>query len=88
MNSNFDYSVIDRILEEIGNKPKNTIALLQAIQEHYNYLPAEIFPYLAKKIGSSEANPSEGTLSVITSAKRYASQLHVFDSDYKEEIFT
>ena len=30
----------------------------------------------------------EGTLSVITSAKRYASQLHVFDSDYEEEIFT
>ena len=55
MNSNFDYSVIDRILEDIGSKPKNTIALLQAIQEHYNYLPAEVFPYLAKKIGSSEA---------------------------------
>ena len=30
----------------------------------------------------------EGTLSVITSAKRYASQLHVFDPDYEEEIFT
>ena len=31
---------------------------------------------------------SDGTLSVVTSAKRYASQLHVFDSDYQEEIFT
>ena len=31
---------------------------------------------------------AEGTLSVITSAQRYASQLHVFDSDYNEEIFT
>ena len=30
----------------------------------------------------------DGMLSVITSAKRYASQLHVFDSDYEEEIFT
>ena len=30
----------------------------------------------------------EGTLSVVTSAQRYASQLHVFDSDYREEIFT
>lgn len=30
----------------------------------------------------------DGILSVITSAQRYASQLHVFDSDYKEEIFT
>ncbi|MBP1573997.1 MAG: hypothetical protein J6C34_00090 [Oscillospiraceae bacterium] len=31
---------------------------------------------------------AEGILSVVTSAQRYASQLHVFDSDYKEEIFT
>ena len=31
---------------------------------------------------------AEGMLSVITSAQRYASQLHVFDSDYSEEIFT
>ena len=30
----------------------------------------------------------EGTLSVVTSAQRYASQLHVFDSNYEEEIFT
>ena len=27
-------------------------------------------------------------LSVVTSAQRYASQLHVFDTDYSEEIFT
>ncbi len=31
---------------------------------------------------------ADGMLSVITSAQRYASQLHVFDSDYEEEIFT
>lgn len=31
---------------------------------------------------------ADGTLSVITSAQRYASQLHVFDPDYEEEIFT
>ncbi|MBQ2899082.1 MAG: hypothetical protein IJE28_05015 [Oscillospiraceae bacterium] len=31
---------------------------------------------------------ADGMLSVVTSAQRYASQLHVFDSDYKEEIFT
>ena len=30
----------------------------------------------------------DGTLSVITSAQRYASRLHVFDSSYEEEIFT
>lgn len=31
---------------------------------------------------------ADGMLSVVTSAQRYASQLHVFDSDYEEEIFT
>ena len=31
---------------------------------------------------------ADGMLSVVTSAQRYASQLHVFDSDYTEEIFT
>ncbi len=55
MTANFDYSVIDKILLDVGSDKKNTIAILQAIQEHYRYLPREIFPYLAKKIGSSEA---------------------------------
>lgn len=55
MNSTFDYSVVDQILEDIGHEKRHTIAILQAIQEHYRYLPEEIFPYLAKKIGSSEA---------------------------------
>ncbi len=31
---------------------------------------------------------SEGMLSVVTSAQRYASKLHVFGPDYSEEIFT
>ena len=31
---------------------------------------------------------SDGLLSVVTSAQRYASQLHVFDENYEEEIFT
>ena len=30
----------------------------------------------------------DGLLSVVTSAQRYASQLHVFDENYEEEIFT
>ena len=28
---------------------------LQEIQEHYHYLPREVFPYLAKKLAMSEA---------------------------------
>lgn len=55
MNTTFDYSVVDEILARIGCKQKNTIALLQAIQEYYRYLPREVFPYLAKKLGISEA---------------------------------
>ena len=55
MDIKFDYSVVDRILDEIGSEPRYTIAILQALQEHYRYLPKEIFPYLANKIGSSEA---------------------------------
>ena len=31
---------------------------------------------------------SDGSLSVITSAQRYASQLHVFNKEYEEELFT
>lgn len=31
---------------------------------------------------------ADGLLSVVTSAQRYASQLHVFDENYEEEIFT
>lgn len=31
------------------------IAILQSVQEHYRYLPREIFPYLAKKLDTSEA---------------------------------
>ncbi|MGB4653879.1 MAG: complex I 24 kDa subunit family protein [Bacteroidales bacterium] len=55
MESNFDFSVVDEILAELGSKESSTIAILQAIQEHYRYLPKEVFPYLSKKLGSSEA---------------------------------
>ncbi len=56
MNKPFDYTVVDKVLAEVGSKPSNTIAILQTIQEHYRYLPKEIFPYLASKIGVSEAS--------------------------------
>ena len=51
----FDYTVLDAILEELGAKPSSVIAILQAVQEHYRYLPRDVFPYLAGKIGISEA---------------------------------
>ncbi len=54
--SDFNYTPVDKILEEIGTSQRYTIAILQAIQEHYHYLPREIFPYLSGKLGISEAS--------------------------------
>jgi len=51
----FDPQVIDRVIEELGAKPSSTIAILQAVQEEYRYLPQETIPYIARKIGVSEA---------------------------------
>jgi NADH-quinone oxidoreductase subunit E len=51
----FDYSVLDMAIEKYGNKERSLIAILQTAQESYRYLPKEIFPYLSKKLGISEA---------------------------------
>lgn len=51
----FDYSVLDQAIEKYGNKERSLIAILQRAQESYRYLPKEIFPYLSKKLGISEA---------------------------------
>ncbi len=50
-----DYSVLDNAIEQFGNKESSLIAILQTAQENYRYLPAEVFPYLADKLGISEA---------------------------------
>lgn len=49
------YSVVDEIAERTGKDESAVIAILQGIQERYHYLPREIFPYLSRKIGVSEA---------------------------------
>ena len=51
----FDYTILDRAIEKFGNEEKALIAVLQEAQEHYRYLPKEIFPYLAQKLNVSEA---------------------------------
>lgn len=53
--SNFDYTVLDKAIEEFGNEERSLIAILQCAQENYRYLPKEVFPYLAEKLGISEA---------------------------------
>ncbi|MGI6718605.1 MAG: NAD(P)H-dependent oxidoreductase subunit E [Bacteroidales bacterium] len=55
MSKDFDFTIVDNILAEVGTNESSTIAILQAIQEHYRYLPGEIFPYLSKKLNISEA---------------------------------
>ena len=55
MNENFDYSVVESILQEHQCSEKAIIAILQDVQEHYHYLPSETFPYMAKKLKVSEA---------------------------------
>ncbi len=55
MNNDFDYSVLDKVLAEHEHKRSAIIAILQSIQEQYHYLPREVFPYLAKELGTSEA---------------------------------
>ena len=54
MSNQIDFSVVDGILENNSYKQEAIISILQDIQEHYHYLPREVFPYLAKKIGLSE----------------------------------
>lgn len=51
----FDFSIVDQIIHELGCKESAIIAILQSIQEHYRYLPKEIFPYLSKRLGVSQA---------------------------------
>ena len=55
MNQPFDFAVVDKILSAHESQEQAIIAILQEIQEHYHYLPREVFPYLAGKLQMSEA---------------------------------
>ena len=55
MEKSFYYSKLYKAIAELGNKESSLIAILQTAQEHYRYLPREIFPYLSEKLGLSEA---------------------------------
>ncbi len=52
---NFDYDILDAAIKEFGDEESSLISILQRAQERYRYLPKEIFPYLADKLGISEA---------------------------------
>ena len=55
MEQKIDFNVLDEAIAEYGNEEKSLIAILQRAQEHYRYLPREIFAYLAKKLSIPEA---------------------------------
>lgn len=55
MEKEFDFKIVDGILEKYPKSELSTIAILQDIQEHYHYLPREVFPRVAKAIGVGEA---------------------------------
>ena len=55
MHASFDYGALDEILQSNGLRESAVIAILQDVQEHYRYLPREVFPYLAEKLRISEA---------------------------------
>ncbi len=55
MSEPFDFRVVDEILSRHDSRESAIIAILQEIQEHYHYLPREVFPYLSQKLSMSEA---------------------------------
>lgn len=55
MNETFDYKVVDEIVNELGRRPDSIIGILQGVQEHYRYLPKEIFSYLSDNLGISQS---------------------------------
>lgn len=56
MNNTYDKAVVDEIIENRGCQPSAVIAVLQDIQEKHRYLPKEVFPYLAERLGVGEAH--------------------------------
>ena len=55
MNNTADFSILERILESHPQSELSIIAVLQDIQEHFNYLPRAFFPRIAAVLGVSEA---------------------------------
>ena len=55
MQSTIQLDEVDKIIDGIGCEEKNIISILQGVQEHYRYLPKEVFPHIAKRLGIGEA---------------------------------
>jgi len=55
METEIDYSTVDKILQEHNYSSTATISILQDIQRVYRYLPQKILVYVAQKINISAA---------------------------------
>ena len=51
----FEYKIVDTIIEEKGKDRKSLIPILQAIQNHYNYLPEEALKRVEEKTNITAA---------------------------------
>jgi NADH-quinone oxidoreductase subunit E len=51
----FDFQYVNEIIDAAGGGPSSIIAILQGIQERFRYIPREVFPRLAERLGISEA---------------------------------
>ncbi|MDR2610772.1 MAG: NAD(P)H-dependent oxidoreductase subunit E [Clostridiales Family XIII bacterium] len=51
----FDFTACRKVLDKNGRDESKIIAVLQGIQQHYRYLPREVFPYISNEMEISEA---------------------------------
>ena len=58
MTQGVDLKFVDEAIESIGRGPESVIAILQAIQTHYRYLPPEALEYLCN---NSDITPAQVT---------------------------
>ena len=56
MQSERELSFVDRTIEEIGRAPESVIAILQALQAHYHYLPEEALQRVCER---TEITPAQ-----------------------------
>ena len=49
------YPEVDLILQSYGSDQSSIISILQDVQKHYRYLPADVLSYVARRLDLSEA---------------------------------
>ena len=50
-----NFEEIDAIIDKVGCDERNTITILQEVQERYHYLPRELFDHIASRLNVSSA---------------------------------